>query len=187
MNSRQLAINVAINHNRRRLSIGRIHMPAIGLIEQDPIDRSPSRRRPFCRRSGAGSHELIIASAGCSSSSVTNRLAKASGTSLPRKCCPAANGARHHDERNSQRSACGARAQTAQRFAFNPADIAARRTAGERRTGIASQQSLLIAPLAFQPHSDLSIFQKIGVAGPSSTPLSDFRHALGARYCPSGI
>lgn len=37
------------------------------------------------------------------------------------------------------------------------------------------------------PHSDLSIFQKIGVAGPSSTPVSDFRHALGPKYCPSGI
>src|SRR5260370_15225483 len=37
------------------------------------------------------------------------------------------------------------------------------------------------------PHSDLSIFQKIGVAGPSSTPESDFRPALGARHCPSGI
>jgi len=37
------------------------------------------------------------------------------------------------------------------------------------------------------PHSDLSMFQNTGVAGPSSTPVSDFRHALGARYCPSGI
>jgi hypothetical protein len=37
------------------------------------------------------------------------------------------------------------------------------------------------------PHSDLSIFQNTGVAGPSSTPVSDFRHAFGARYCPSGI
>ena len=36
-------------------------------------------------------------------------------------------------------------------------------------------------------YSDLSMFQKIGVDGPSSTPLSDFRQALGARYCPSGI
>jgi hypothetical protein len=36
-------------------------------------------------------------------------------------------------------------------------------------------------------YSDLSMFQKIGVAGPSSTPVSDFRQALGARYCPSGI
>jgi hypothetical protein len=36
-------------------------------------------------------------------------------------------------------------------------------------------------------HSDLSIFQNTGVAGPSSTPVSDFRHAFGARYCPSGI
>ena len=53
--------------------------------------------------------------------------------------------------------------------------------------GIASQQPLLISALAPSPHSDLSTFQKIGVAGPSSTPLSDFRHALGARYCPSGI
>src|SRR5436305_81060 len=38
-----------------------------------------------------------------------------------------------------------------------------------------------------QPHSDLSIFQNTGVAGPPSTPVSDFRHALGAMYCPSGI
>src|SRR5262249_42673606 len=37
------------------------------------------------------------------------------------------------------------------------------------------------------PYSDLSIFQKIGVAGPSSTPLSDLRHALGMRNCPSGM
>jgi hypothetical protein len=37
------------------------------------------------------------------------------------------------------------------------------------------------------PHSDLSMFQKIGVAGPSSTPVSDFRHALGCPNCPSGI
>ena len=35
-------------------------------------------------------------------------------------------------------------------------------------------------------YSLLSMFQKIGVAGPSSTPVSDFRHALGARYWPSG-
>ncbi len=38
-----------------------------------------------------------------------------------------------------------------------------------------------------RPHSDLSIFQKIGVAGPSSTPVSDLRQALGARYWPSGM
>jgi hypothetical protein len=36
-------------------------------------------------------------------------------------------------------------------------------------------------------YSDLSIFQKIGVAGPSSTPVSDLRHALGPKYCPSGM
>ena len=36
------------------------------------------------------------------------------------------------------------------------------------------------------PYSLLSIFQKIGVAGPSSTPVSDLRQALGARYWPSG-
>jgi hypothetical protein len=35
-------------------------------------------------------------------------------------------------------------------------------------------------------HSVLSIFQKIGVAGPSSTPVSDLRQALGARNWPSG-
>ena len=38
-----------------------------------------------------------------------------------------------------------------------------------------------------RPYSDLSIFQKIGVAGPSSTPVIDFRHALAMRYCPSGM
>ncbi len=36
------------------------------------------------------------------------------------------------------------------------------------------------------PYSLLSMFQKTGVAGPSRTPVSDFRHALGARYWPSG-
>jgi hypothetical protein len=36
-------------------------------------------------------------------------------------------------------------------------------------------------------HSVFSIFQKTGVAGPPSTPVSDFRHALGWRNCPSGI
>jgi hypothetical protein len=36
-------------------------------------------------------------------------------------------------------------------------------------------------------HSALSIFQKIGVAGPPSRPVSDFRHALGWRNCPSGM
>jgi hypothetical protein len=37
------------------------------------------------------------------------------------------------------------------------------------------------------PYSDLSIFQKIGVAGPSSTPESDLRQPLGSRYWPSGM
>ena len=37
------------------------------------------------------------------------------------------------------------------------------------------------------PHSFLSIFQNTGVAGPSSTPVSDFRHAAGAMYWPSGM
>ena len=37
------------------------------------------------------------------------------------------------------------------------------------------------------PYSLLSMFQKIGVAGPSSTPVSDLRHALGPKYCPSGM
>src|SRR6478672_12659893 len=35
------------------------------------------------------------------------------------------------------------------------------------------------ASRTFVLHCNLSIFQKIGVAGPSSTPVSDFRHALG--------
>ena len=37
-----------------------------------------------------------------------------------------------------------------------------------------------------EPYSDLSMFQKIGVAGPPRTPVSDLRQALGALYCPSG-
>src|SRR3954462_9609352 len=37
------------------------------------------------------------------------------------------------------------------------------------------------------PSSDLSTFQNSGVAGPSSTPVSDLRQPLGSRYCPSGI
>ena len=36
------------------------------------------------------------------------------------------------------------------------------------------------------PYSLLSMFQKIGVAGPSSTPVSDLRQALGIVNCPSG-
>jgi hypothetical protein len=36
-------------------------------------------------------------------------------------------------------------------------------------------------------YSFFSIFQKIGVAGPSRTPESDVRHALGMRYWPRGI
>lgn len=39
---------------------------------------------------------------------------------------------------------------------------------------------------ALAPYSLLSMFQKIGVAGPSSTPVSDFRQALGIVYWPSG-
>ena len=35
-------------------------------------------------------------------------------------------------------------------------------------------------------YSLLSMFQKIGVAGPSSTPVIDFRQALGMVNCPSG-
>src|SRR5437868_5525783 len=37
------------------------------------------------------------------------------------------------------------------------------------------------------PHSDLSIFQNTGVAGPSSTPERDLRQALGWVYSPSGM
>jgi hypothetical protein len=36
-------------------------------------------------------------------------------------------------------------------------------------------------------YSDLSIFQNTGVAGPSSTPVSDLRQALGWVNSPSGI
>src|SRR5436190_23988901 len=44
-----------------------------------------------------------------------------------------------------------------------------------------------IATVGARPHSDLAIFQKTGVAGPSSTPERDFLQALGALYCPSGM
>jgi len=37
------------------------------------------------------------------------------------------------------------------------------------------------------PYSLLSMFQKIGVAGPSSTPVIDLRQALGIVNCPSGM
>jgi hypothetical protein len=37
------------------------------------------------------------------------------------------------------------------------------------------------------PYSLLSTFQKIGVAGPSSTPVIDLRQALGIVNCPSGM
>ena len=40
-----------------------------------------------------------------------------------------------------------------------------------RRTGVTRKRALL------GPHSVLSIFQNTGVAGPPSTPVSDFRHA----------
>ena len=47
---------------------------------------------------------------------------------------------------------------------------------------------LSVALLYSRPaYSDLSIFQNTGVAGPPSTPVSDFRHALGAIYCPRGM
>lgn len=36
-------------------------------------------------------------------------------------------------------------------------------------------------------HSALSTFQKIGVAGPSSTPVIDLRQALGIVNWPSGM
>jgi hypothetical protein len=185
MNFQQLAISIVINHNRHRLSIGRINIPAAtGLIEQDPINRNSSRRRPFCGGPGARSGP-------CAAAATRDGPSGRASAGIAEPHCPKnvvlqQIGARQHGERNSQRSVRGTRAQTGQGFAFNHPGIAAGRPAGERRTGIASQQSLLIAPLAFQPHSDLSIFQKIGVAGPSSTPDSDFRQALGARYCPSG-
>lgn len=77
-------------------------------------------------------------------------------------------------------------ARPARRFAFTEVSIDAKRpVAAERRAGIASKRSLLIA-CGDPTHSFLSIFQKIGVAGPSSTPVSDLRQALGAKYCPSG-
>jgi len=36
-------------------------------------------------------------------------------------------------------------------------------------------------------YSLLSMFQKIGVAGPSKTPVSDLRQPLASRYWPSGM
>jgi hypothetical protein len=55
------------------------------------------------------------------------------------------------------------------------------------RSKASSPRPAMTKRVALSPHSDLSMFQKIGVDGPSSTPLSDFRQALGARYWPSGI
>lgn len=43
---------------------------------------------------------------------------------------------------------------------------------------------LVVSGLA--AYSFLSTFQNIGVAGPSITPVSDLRHALGAWNWPSG-
>ena len=80
-------------------------------------------------------------------------------------------------------SARGTRARRTQEPALIDPALAAKRPAGfQRRAGIAQKRSLLTGP-----HSDLSIFQNTGVAGPPSTPVSDFRHALGAMYCPSGM
>jgi hypothetical protein len=77
-------------------------------------------------------------------SGLTERPAKARGTSPLAKCCPATIGATRHGQRYSQGSAGGARARTSQGFAFNHTDLSNRRPAVERRTGIASQQPLLI-------------------------------------------
>jgi hypothetical protein len=53
---------------------------------------------------------------------------------------------------------------------------------------IRSEASLAQAgPDCSSPYSDLSIFQNTGVAGPSSTPVSDLRQALGWVNSPSGI
>ena len=70
---------------------------------------------------------------------------------------------------------------------------AARRRAFRGRPGAGTRQRIVAAAprrpsgVDRAPHSVLSIFQNTGVAGPSSTPVSDFRHALGAMYCPSGM
>jgi len=58
------------------------------------------------------------------------------------------NGAGRHGQRKSCLSARGTLARTSQGFTSNHANASARRPAAERRTGIASQQPLLIAPLA---------------------------------------
>jgi hypothetical protein len=60
------------------------------------------------------------------------------------------------------------------------------RVLGRPRTVAPKTLRKALAILSPSPHSDLSMFQKIGVAGPSSTPVSDFRHALGRVNCPSG-
>ena len=66
------------------------------------------------------------------------------GTSPPRKCCPAANGARHHGQRKSSRSARDVRARAPRGFTFIDAAVPAKRPADfERRTGTTSQQPLL--------------------------------------------
>ena len=79
----------------------------------------------------------------CSTSRPIRSDGLAHETWPPRKCCPAAIGARRHGERKSWRSARGARTQATQGFAFNHTNASARRPAAERGTGTASQQPLL--------------------------------------------
>ena len=57
----------------------------------------------------------------------------------------------------------------------------------DRRAAIVSQQSDCRTRACALAYSDLSMFQNTGVAGPSSTPVSDLRHTLGLVYCPSGM
>ena len=119
---------------------------------------------------------------------------------------------KRHGQRYSFRSARGAGAQTNRRIAVTAPAAAKQPADFGPRSRNAPQQRLLIGAIKKHkkqrrrcesgaaghlrassgqsrrcPYSDLSIFQKIGVAGPSSTPDSDFRQAEGARYCPSGM
>src|SRR5664279_5069973 len=70
---------------------------------------------------------------------------KPRGTSPPRKCCPAANGARRHGERQSRRPARGNRARFIEANRYTGAAVRAERaTDSKRRVGIAAQPRLLI-------------------------------------------
>jgi hypothetical protein len=73
---------------------------------------NPARRRPFRRRPGTRSRQRAVVSTRRERSRLTDRAHRGRGTSLPRKCCTAANGARRHGERKSEGRARGIRART---------------------------------------------------------------------------